>query len=78
MDMYWRSILFVYLIGDTFIIYNIYKIFFMEKKSYDQNTVGESRWTLLSCRYKMDFVLFIFLWICFISNLLLFFFISVG
>ena len=44
-----------------------------ERRSYDQNTVGESRWTLLSRRYKMDFALFIFLWICFISNCLLFF-----
>ena len=39
----------------------------------DQNIVGESRWTLLPCMYKMDFALFIFLWICFISNCLLFF-----
>ena len=44
-----------------------------EWRSYDQNTVGDSRWALLSRGYKMDFALFIFIWICFISNFLLFF-----
>ena len=45
-----------------------------KRRIYDQNTVGESRWTLLSRRYKMDFALLIFLWIFYISNCLLFFF----
>ena len=45
-----------------------------EKRIYDQNTIGESRWTLLCRRYKIDFALFIFLWIFFMSNCLLFFF----